>query len=117
MQKRHSATRIRCRGASTFAAWDGQEDLKQKRDCGYRAEPGYENAGVPVRGFPLALLAERLPALRQPLMVVFEPEGAFANPYGWYLWAFVFLVMLGVIAGNIRSECEALKMSVADYIA
>jgi hypothetical protein len=52
---------------------DGQENLKQKRDCGYRAEPGYENAGVPVRGFPLALLAERLPALRQPLMVVFEP--------------------------------------------
>ena len=75
MQKRHSATRIRCRGASTFAAWDRQENLKQKRDCGYRAEPGYENAGVPVRGFPLALLAERLPALRQPLMlaVVFEP--------------------------------------------
>lgn len=37
------------------------------------------------------------------LMVLFEPEGAFANPYGWYLWAFVLLVMLGVIAGNIRS--------------
>jgi DHA3 family multidrug efflux protein-like MFS transporter len=36
-------------------------------------------------------------------MVLFEPEGAFANPYGWYLWGFVFLVMLGVIAGNIRS--------------
>lgn len=36
-------------------------------------------------------------------MVWLEPEGAFADPYGPYLWAFVFLVMLGVIAGNIRS--------------
>jgi DHA3 family multidrug efflux protein-like MFS transporter len=36
-------------------------------------------------------------------MVLFEPEGAFANPYGWYLWALIVLVMLGVIAGNIRS--------------
>ena len=36
------------------------------------------------------------------VMVLLEPEGAFANPYGWYLWAFVLLVMLGVIAGNIR---------------
>lgn len=36
-------------------------------------------------------------------MVWLEPEGAFANPYGPYLWVFVLLVMLGVIAGNIRS--------------
>ena len=36
-------------------------------------------------------------------MVWLEPEGAFANPYGPYLWAFVLLIMLGVIAGNIRS--------------
>jgi len=36
-------------------------------------------------------------------MVFLEPEGAFADPYGWYLWAFVLLIMLGVIAGNIRS--------------
>lgn len=36
-------------------------------------------------------------------MVLLEPEGAFTNPYGWYLWAFVLLIMLGVIAGNIRS--------------
>jgi DHA3 family multidrug efflux protein-like MFS transporter len=36
-------------------------------------------------------------------MVLLEPEGAFANPYGAYLWFFVLLVMLGVIAGNIRS--------------
>ncbi|SEQ60321.1 MFS transporter, DHA3 family, multidrug efflux protein [Devosia sp. YR412] len=36
-------------------------------------------------------------------MVFLEPEGGFENPYGWYLWAFVFLIMLGVIAGNIRS--------------
>lgn len=37
------------------------------------------------------------------VMVLIEPEGAFANPYDWYLWGFVLLVMLGVIAGNIRS--------------
>ncbi len=36
-------------------------------------------------------------------MVFLEPEGAFADPYGWYLWVFVFLIMLGVIAGNIRA--------------
>lgn len=36
-------------------------------------------------------------------MVFLEPEGAFKDPYGPYLWGFVFLVMLGVIAGNIRS--------------
>ncbi|WP_338723824.1 MFS transporter [Devosia sp. XK-2] len=37
------------------------------------------------------------------VMLLAEPEGAFRNPYGWYLWGFVLLVMLGVIAGNIRS--------------
>jgi DHA3 family multidrug efflux protein-like MFS transporter len=37
------------------------------------------------------------------VMLVLEPEGAFTNPYGPYLWGFVLLVMLGVIAGNIRS--------------
>ena len=36
-------------------------------------------------------------------MVLLEPQGAFANPYGAYLWVFILLVMLGVIAGNIRS--------------
>lgn len=36
-------------------------------------------------------------------MVLLEPGEAFADPYGWYLWAFVLLIMLGVIAGNIRS--------------
>lgn len=36
-------------------------------------------------------------------MILIEPEGAFRDPYGWYLWGFVLLVMLGVIAGNIRS--------------
>jgi len=35
--------------------------------------------------------------------LLLEPEGAFQDPYGWYLWGFVLLVMLGVIAGNIRS--------------
>ena len=37
------------------------------------------------------------------VVLLLEPEGAFADPYGPYLWAFVLLVMLGVIAGNIRS--------------
>ena len=36
-------------------------------------------------------------------MLLAEPEGAFTDPYGPYLWGFVLLVMLGVIAGNIRS--------------
>ena len=36
-------------------------------------------------------------------MMLAEPEGAFRDPYGWYLWGFVLLIMLGVIAGNIRS--------------
>jgi len=36
-------------------------------------------------------------------MVLAEPAGAFADPYGLYLWSFVLLVMLGVIAGNIRA--------------
>ena len=37
------------------------------------------------------------------VLLLLEPEGGFADPYGPYLWAFVLLVMLGVIAGNIRS--------------
>jgi DHA3 family multidrug efflux protein-like MFS transporter len=37
------------------------------------------------------------------LMLLAEPEGAFNDPYGLYLWGFVLLIMLGVIAGNIRS--------------
>lgn len=36
-------------------------------------------------------------------MILVAPAGAFADPYGVYLWIFVLLVMLGVIAGNIRS--------------
>lgn len=36
-------------------------------------------------------------------MVLLEPEDAFRNPYGFYLWAFILVIMLGVIAGNIRS--------------
>ena len=31
------------------------------------------------------------------------PREVFTNPYGPHLWVFVLLVMLGVIAGNIRS--------------
>ncbi|WP_417584296.1 MFS transporter [Pelagibacterium sp.] len=36
-------------------------------------------------------------------MLLAEPEGAFGDPFSPYLWGFVLLVMLGVIAGNIRS--------------
>ena len=36
-------------------------------------------------------------------LVLAEPKGSFSDPYGPYLWAFVLIVMLGVIAGNIRS--------------
>ncbi|MHA6692608.1 MFS transporter [Devosia sp. A449] len=37
------------------------------------------------------------------IVLLLEPEGAFTDPYGLYLWGFVLLIMLGVIAGNIRS--------------
>ncbi len=36
-------------------------------------------------------------------MVLAEPAGAFSDPFSPYLWGFVLIVMLGVIAGNIRS--------------
>ena len=36
-------------------------------------------------------------------LLLLSPEAAFTNPYGLHLWIFVLLVMLGVIAGNIRS--------------
>jgi MFS transporter, DHA3 family, multidrug efflux protein len=36
-------------------------------------------------------------------LLLVSPEEVFTNPYGWQLWALVLLVMLGVIAGNIRS--------------
>lgn len=37
------------------------------------------------------------------VLLLVEPDGAFTDPYGPFLWGFVLLVMLGVIAGNIRS--------------
>ncbi|KKB09667.1 MFS transporter [Devosia chinhatensis] len=37
------------------------------------------------------------------VLLLLEPEGAFTDPFGPYLWVFVLVVMLGVIAGNIRS--------------
>jgi DHA3 family multidrug efflux protein-like MFS transporter len=37
------------------------------------------------------------------ILVLMEPEGAFRDPYGPYLWAFVLVTMAGVIAGNLRS--------------
>lgn len=36
-------------------------------------------------------------------LLLLNPEEVFTNPYGYQLWVLVFLVMLGVIAGNIRS--------------
>ncbi|WP_244563765.1 MFS transporter [Ensifer aridi] len=36
-------------------------------------------------------------------LLLLSPQSAFADPYGFHLWFFVLLVMLGVIAGNIRS--------------
>ncbi|UVC08630.1 MFS transporter [Rhizobium sp. TH2] len=36
-------------------------------------------------------------------LVLLSPETVFTNPYGLHLWVLVLLVMLGVIAGNIRS--------------
>lgn len=40
-------------------------------------------------------------ALSLALLLV-VPHEWFTNPYGWHLWLFVLLVMLGVIAGNVR---------------
>ena len=37
------------------------------------------------------------------LVLLAVPEAEFRNPYGPMLWVFVTLVMMGVIAGNIRS--------------
>jgi len=45
-------------------------------------------------------------------MVLLEPEGAFTDPYGAYLWVFVLLIMLGVIAGNIRSIALATLVTI-----
>jgi DHA3 family multidrug efflux protein-like MFS transporter len=39
------------------------------------------------------------------------PAGAFANPYGAWLWILVVLVMGGVIAGNIRSIALPIRSS------
>lgn len=36
------------------------------------------------------------------VILLSAPAGAFADPYGAWLWALVLVVMLGVIAGNIR---------------
>ena len=36
-------------------------------------------------------------------IVLLNPEEAFTNPYGVMLWLFVLPIMLGVIAGNVRS--------------
>ncbi|ESQ80253.1 MFS transporter [Asticcacaulis sp. YBE204] len=36
-------------------------------------------------------------------LLLLSPKGVFANPYAPYLWILVLLVMLGVIAGNIRA--------------
>jgi DHA3 family multidrug efflux protein-like MFS transporter len=36
-------------------------------------------------------------------LLLAAPQGVFTNPYGPWLWTFVLLVMLGVIAGNVRA--------------
>ena len=36
-------------------------------------------------------------------LLLMSPADVFVNPYGLHLWIFVLLVMLGIIAGNIRS--------------
>lgn len=41
-------------------------------------------------------------SLSLALLMAF-PQVAFTNPYGYPLWVLVLLIMLGVIAGNIRS--------------
>ncbi|MEM9965680.1 MAG: MFS transporter [Asticcacaulis sp.] len=41
-------------------------------------------------------------SLSLALLMAF-PQAAFTNPYGYPLWVLVLLIMLGVIAGNIRS--------------
>jgi len=37
------------------------------------------------------------------VLLLLEPEGAFTDPFGPYLWGFVLIVMMGVLAGNIRA--------------
>src|SRR6218665_1824025 len=36
-------------------------------------------------------------------ILLLNPEAAFKDPYGLMLWVFVLPIMLGVIAGNVRS--------------
>jgi DHA3 family multidrug efflux protein-like MFS transporter len=36
------------------------------------------------------------------VVVLLAPEGAFTDTFGPYLWLFVLIVMMGVLAGNIR---------------
>jgi DHA3 family multidrug efflux protein-like MFS transporter len=36
-------------------------------------------------------------------ILLLNPAAAFENPYGWTLWLFILPIMLGVIAGNVRS--------------
>ena len=36
-------------------------------------------------------------------LVMLSPQQVFTNPYGMHLWVLVLIVMLGVIAGNIRA--------------
>jgi DHA3 family multidrug efflux protein-like MFS transporter len=37
------------------------------------------------------------------VLVLLAPEGAFTDAFGPYLWLFVLIVMMGVLAGNIRA--------------
>ena len=46
------------------------------------------------------------------VILVLNPEEAFTNPYGLTLWVLVLPVMLGVIAGNVRSIALATLVTI-----
>jgi DHA3 family multidrug efflux protein-like MFS transporter len=45
-------------------------------------------------------------------ILLLNPTEAFANPYGWMLWLFILPIMLGVIAGNVRSIALATLVTI-----
>jgi DHA3 family multidrug efflux protein-like MFS transporter len=45
-------------------------------------------------------------------ILLLTPEAEFTNPYGLMLWVLVFPVMLGVIAGNVRSIALATLVTI-----
>ncbi len=45
-------------------------------------------------------------------ILLLNPTEAFENPYGWTLWLFILPIMLGVIAGNVRSIALATLVTI-----